>query len=269
MSQANFTDFKLVGSSAGDDTPLFNKVRNITRFTSIIDAVGKATVLSDAKKKSFLGEARLCRGLVMYYLLHTYGPVPVIIDPALVGSLDGEQNLVRPTLAEMTQFITDDFEFAAANMDETVTTPGRYTADYARFCLMRHCLNEGSYMDGYYDRAIEMYTALKSHNYQLFTTGVNPYVDLFKNANKFNSEIIMSVSNGSGNGDGSSGNFNPIEWYCIPSDAAKYSDVANTIPTPFVNQGGGWIQWINVSPAYYDTYESGDLRKGVVFSSTV
>ena len=48
-------------------------------------------------------------------------------------------------------------------------------------------------MDGYYQKALDMYEALKG-KYSLFKSGSNPYTDLFKNANKFNNEIIMAVS---------------------------------------------------------------------------
>lgn len=269
MSMANFSNDILFTRVNADDTPHYGKIRDVTRATQVIGTIQNATILSADVKNKFLGEARLLRGLEMYYLLHIYGPVPVIVDPSLVGTI-AEENEVRPTLTQMVQYITDDLEFAAANMAETVTTKGRYTADYARFCLMRHYLNEGSYMTDYYTKAIALYTTLNSHGYGLFTTGANPYVDQFRNANKFNNEVIMSVSCGvGGNGDGKSGNFNSFSWYTTPNDAAKYADVGNTIPTPFVNQGSGWGQHFQVAPAYYDTYEPGDLRKAIILTSYV
>ena len=71
-------------------------------------------------------------------------------------------------------------------LPEVAPDLGRYTRDYARFCLMKHCLNEGEHMEGYYQRAIDMYNELNTGKYDLFKTGSTPYVDLFKNANKFN-----------------------------------------------------------------------------------
>lgn len=270
FTEANFTDCKLYGRVSNSSINHFEKVRDISRFTEIIGVIEKATVLSEAKKKNFLGEARMLRGLTMYFLLHVYGPVPVILDPALVGNDEAEKNLVRPTLQQMTEWITADLEFGAANMP-TTGFKGRYTADFAKFCLMRHYLNEGSYMAGYYDKAIEMYNGLKTKGYGLFTTGgVNAYADQFKNANKFNKEVIMAVSTSkTGDGSGKNGNFNPTSWYVVPNNVAKYADVANTIPTPFVNQGGGWGQTLNVAPAYYNTFENGDYRKNVILTSYI
>ena len=229
----------------------------------------EATALSDEKERT-RGEARLLRGLMMYYLLHIYGPVPVIVDPSLVGNDEAEQNMERPTLQQMTEWITADFEYAVANMSNS-QPHGRYTADFARYCLMRHCLNEGSYMSGYYDKVIQMYDELKSSGYRLFTEGgSNAYAEQFKQAHKFNCEVIEAVSTSKeGDGSGSNGNFNPISWYVIPYDAAKYADPGNTIPTPFVYQGGGWGQCFNIAPTFYDTFEEGDYRKNTILTSYV
>ena len=270
LSQANYADCVYYGRGSGGNPSHFEKVRDITRFTKIIGDIDEAEVLSDAKKKSFEGEARLLRGLMMYYLLHIYGPVPVIVDPALVGDIDAEENMERPTLQQMTEWITADFEYAVANMPNSQPN-GRYTADYARYCLMRHCLNEGSYMNGYYDKAIQMYNELKGAGYSLYTDGGDAaYADQFMMAHKFNYEVIEAVStSASGDGSGTNGNFNPMSWYVIPNDVAKYTDAANTIPSPFVYQGGGWGQCFNISPEFYDTFEDGDTRKNTILTSYV
>jgi hypothetical protein len=270
--QGNFSNAHLYPKSPAGSTPThYEKTRWITRQTEIIDVVQKATILTEEKKKNFLGEARMLRGIYMYYLMHMYGPVPVIIDPALVGDIEAERNIVRPTLEQMTKYIYDDFDFAQQNMSN-IAPNGRYTADYAKFCLMRHCLNEGSYMSGYYDKAIEMYQSLKASNknYALFTKGgAAAYAEQFMQANKFNVEIIMALST-SPNGDGS--NYLDMfcfTWYTVPADAARYADVANTIPTPFEKQGGGWSQRYSIPPSYYDAYEPGDLRREVILTSYV
>jgi hypothetical protein len=272
LSQANYANCHLYGrTSSGGSPSHFEKVRDVTRFTEIIGTLEKATVLSANTQKQFIGEARLLRGLLMYYLLHIYGPVPVLIDPAQVGNLEAEMNMERPSLAQMAAYIYDDLDYAQQNMAETAVR-GRYTADFARFSLMRHCLNEGEHMAGYYDKAIEMYQALKASNrYALFTRGgATAYADQFKQANKFNSEVIMALSTSlSGDGTDKKGDFNPFSFYVVPSDVARYADLANTIPTPFEKQGGGWGQCYNVSPLFYDTYEADDTRKEVVLTSYV
>ncbi|MDR0507500.1 MAG: RagB/SusD family nutrient uptake outer membrane protein [Dysgonamonadaceae bacterium] len=273
LSEANYSDCPLYGRGQDDARPSnFEKIKDITRMTQIIGLLEDATVLSEDTKNHFLGEARLLRGLMMYYLLHIYGPVPVIMDAHLVGNFEAESNLVRPSLEQMSQWIYDDFDFARQKMSNTAIK-GRFTADYAKFYLMKHCLNEGEYMTGYYDKAIEMYEALKAsdRNYSLFTQGGNTaYANQFKQGYKFNIEVIMAVPcTEAGDGEYKNGNFNPLSFYVIPADAAKYADVANTIPTPFEKQGGGWGHLFNVAPLFYDTYEQGDVRRNVILTSYV
>lgn len=72
---------------------------------------------------------------MIYYLMHIYGPLPVITRGEDVTNEEALNNLVRPSLEEMTSWIYNDFEFAIENLPETVEERGRYTSDYARFCL--------------------------------------------------------------------------------------------------------------------------------------
>ena len=82
-------------------------------------------------------------------------------------------NLVRPSLDEMSTWIYNDFQFAADNLPNEVKERGRYTSDYAKFCMMKHCLNEGEHMTGYYDKAMQMYQELsKDNRYSLFKKGI-------------------------------------------------------------------------------------------------
>ena len=239
----------------------FPKTAQVTRMTEVIGTLEKAplTALTEEKKNNLLGEARLCRGLMMYFLLHVYGPVPVILDPEKVIDPEALSNTVRPSLDEMTQWITDDLEFAAKNAPEVAPDLGRYTRDYARFCLMKHCLNEGEHMEGYYQRAIDMYNELNTGKYDLFKTGSTPYVDLFKNANKFNKEMIMAVScSPTADGNPKHGNANPFLMWALPSDVAKGD------PFPM---GGGWFQAFSMDKKYYDAFESNDGRLKTIVTS--
>ena len=266
LGEAQFEDMKYLGRASVGAPQHFEKVREVSRFTKIIDELEKADpkVLPEAKKEEFVGEARLCRGMMMYYLLNLFGPVPVIVDATQLGDTTNEAHMVRPDLDVMTKYITDDLEYAAAHVAETQSEKGRYTADYARFCLMRHYLNEGYHMDGYYQKAYDIFHQFKGH-YSLYTNGENPYTDQFKVAHKFNSETIMAVScSNTATGSGNEGNFNPFSWYAVPWDAAKYDDKGN--PTPFVNQGGGWGMVFNIAKSFYDTFEKGDKRAETIIT---
>ena len=270
LSMADFSQcvyFWRDGVDDGANVNHYPKTREVTRFTEIIGTLQDASsdVIPESRKNELLGEARLCRGLHMYNLLHTFGPVPLIVDPAKVSDAEALENTVRPSLDEITEWIYDDFEFAVNNVAEKQAEHGRYTADYARVCLMRHCLNEGYHKEGYYQKAIDMYRALQG-KYSLYTKGENPCVDMFKVENEWNQEIIMAVScNEVATGNNLEGNINPLMMLAVPTDAAKQDDLGNK--TPFALQGGGWGQTFNVAPKFYDTYEDNDLRKDVVLTS--
>ncbi|WP_270087114.1 RagB/SusD family nutrient uptake outer membrane protein [Sphingobacterium sp. SYP-B4668] len=244
----------------------FPKLAEVTYFTNVIGTLDKAStsIMSEDDKMKLLAEARLCRGLMMYYLLHVYGPVPVIVDPDLVTDKVALENLERPTMAQMSQWIMDDFDFAYQYIAETQKDIGRYNKDYTRVCIMRHCLNEGYHQQGYYAKALKMYQELKG-KYNLYSKGTNPYTEVFKNANNFNEEIIMAVSaDESADGGNKSGNFNPLMMLAVPDNAARVDDQGK--PTAFALQGAGWGQTFNVSPRFYDTFEPNDLRKEAIIT---
>lgn len=270
MTQANFSNciyYYRDGISASNLNHI-PKLAHITRFTEIIGTLQNApeNVLSQEKKNLLLGEAHLCRGIMLYYMLHLYGPLPAILNPEDVKNDEKLEDLTRPTLNQMTEWITADFDYAIKNIAVAAKEKGRYNRDYAKVCLMRHYLNEGYHMDGYYQKAIDLYGELSQSGYKLFQQGSNPFADLFKNANKFNSEIIMAVScTETADGSYKSGNFNPIMMLAVPEDAARVDEHGN--PTPFNLQGPGWGQNFNVSPKFYETYAAADKRKDVVVTS--
>lgn len=263
LSRADFTKSVYYWRGTVDDANSpnhFPKTAQITRYTEIIGTLEAAPEerLSAEKRNSLLGEARLCRGLMMYYLLHQYGPVRVVLDPTKVSDSETLKNATRPTLDEMCGWIYDDFEFAANNAPETAPDKGRFTADFGRFCLMRHCLNEGSHINGYYQKALDMYDKLKG-KYSLFTSGRNPYADQFKLANKFNCEVIAAIScDDSADGNPKHGNMNPFLWLALPTDMVKED------PFPM---GGGWSQFFSLNVNFYDTFEDKDLRKETIVTS--
>ena len=93
-SRGDFANSVYFGVNFAQEEPnSFELVRVVTRMTNIIDVLQKASTLADDKKRAFVAEARLLRGIMMYYLLHIYGPVPVIVDPELVGNVEAEKNM--------------------------------------------------------------------------------------------------------------------------------------------------------------------------------
>ena len=264
-SKADFNECVYATRTLSDPNPShFAKTAEVSYITYVIGMLEKApeSILPEAKKKALLGETRLLRGLMSYYLLHLYGPVALIMNPDDVSVEDKLKEVERPTLQQMTEWITADFDYAYNNIPETQAEKGRYNRDYARVCIMRHSLNEGSYMSGYYQKAIDMYNELKG-KYSLFTHSGNSYAEVFKVANEFNNEIIMAIScDPNATGGSTGGNANPYVFYMIPSNAAGLDDKGE--PTPFYPMGAGWGQVFNIAPKYYDTFDAADKRRETI-----
>lgn len=236
LSSADFSMCKYAGRDVlNDELPNnYPKVREVTRFTSIIASLMNSTSkkIAPERRNEFIGEARLLRGLHIYNLFHVYGPVPLIVNVEDIYDTEALNNAERPSLDEITQWIYDDFEFAVQNMPEKQAARSRFTRDFARVMLMRHCLNEGAHMDGYYDKVLEMYRQLNNGKYRLFTAGENPCVEIFREKNDFNCEIIAAIScDPSSTGNPREGSMNPFAMLATPNNAAKKDDLGN--PTPF------------------------------------
>lgn len=269
-SEADFSMCVYYSRGALEDTRPnhYPKTREVTRFTSIIKAIqdADATSISETRKQEILAEARMCRGLHLYNLLHVYGPVPVLVDVDKINDPDALNNAVRPSLDDYAQWVYDDFDFAARYAPETQVDRGRFTRDLARVYLMRHCLNEGYHMEGWYKKALDLYSELNTGKYKLFTQGQNPYKEMFRECNDFNCEIIGAIScDPSSTGNNKEGGMNPFAMLAMPNNAAKKNDLGE--PTPFAIAGAGWGMTFNLAPKFYDTFDDGDLRRECIITS--
>lgn len=269
-SEADFSMCVYYSRGALEDTRPnhYPKTREVTRFTSIIKAIqdADATSISETRKQEILAEARMCRGLHLYNLLHVYGPVPVLVDVDKINDPDALNNAVRPSLDDYAQWVYDDFDFAARYAPETQVDRGRFTRDLARVYLMRHCLNEGYHMEGWYKKALDLYSELNTGKYKLFTQGQNPYKEMFRECNDFNCEIIGAIScDPSSTGNNKEGGMNPFAMLAMPNNAAKKNDLGE--PTPFAIAGAGWGMTFNLAPKFYDTFDEGDLRRECIITS--
>jgi hypothetical protein len=90
--------------------------------------------VSDEVKNHAIAEARFMRATAYWHLVSIYGPVPIIEN-----NLDHLQNpyLKRNLVADVWEFITRDYEFAAANLMETAPASGRITKWSAEGMLAR------------------------------------------------------------------------------------------------------------------------------------
>jgi len=267
FSHAYFSDAVLFTRSGAEDNNVnhMHGVTDVSAMTKYIDVIEKCTFLTDAQKKKYVGEMRLCRGLSMYLTLHSYGPLPFILDADELLDTTALFNMQRPTLDQVTEWITADMEYAVEYIWEKdeINQNGRYNKDYAKVCLARHYLNEGYHKSGYYAKAEALCKEIiDSGDYGLFTTTtkVNPYVDQFLSANGFNKEVIGAIDVAPVGGNAVNGNYNALAIYCLTSRSAL--DVTHN--PSFGILGSGWGMSYNVSSKFFRTFESGDLRKACI-----
>src|SRR5690606_8709445 len=120
---------------------------------------------SDTERNTALGQVRFFRAYAYYTLVNLYGDVPLITKEILTPQFD----FVRAPKSEILQFIKEDLEFAAQNleMDPAKVTEGTITASAAKMLLATLHLQLNMP-----DQAIEVTSdIIDSGHYRLMTEG--------------------------------------------------------------------------------------------------
>ncbi len=243
VTRANFDFFATQDISRSH----LSKVSFVTQLTQIIADLEVAPI-SDESKLLLQAEARTSRAWLMYYLLHLYGPVPVILDASEIGT-DAEWDVTKPSRADYVSAMVSDLEFATdpANGLPDISWDsddfyGRFTRGFALTLLMRVQMNERNFTD-----AEEIGREITGLGYGLVTSGSNPYKSLFEVSTQRNAENIFAVTvDHTSDGVAQNGNINAWTYYCYPGDY------------PGVYQNGGWSNPQGVFMAHWDFYDSFD-----------
>ena len=242
--------------SKGDFSPLvgqdrqrshFEKVRFITKCTRIIDDIEQATVFSNEEDKmKLIGEVKMARAWAMYHMLHLYGPVPVILDPALIGNEEAESDLTRPSRQEYVGSMISDLQYAADNLPKEQQQFGRFNKGAALVQLMRTYLNEKDFQNA----------ELVGRDIMDLGYGLeSDYSSIFKESNERNNEVIYAISSDPlGQGRGPDGNFNAYVYYTRPWDYPGK---------------GGWSDVWTASWEFFDTLDPVDKRRELLDDSSI
>ncbi|QEL03152.1 RagB/SusD family nutrient uptake outer membrane protein [Olivibacter sp. LS-1] len=244
FSRANFTFLW-----TQDKTSHFEKVRYVTGMTQVLKDIATSSISEEAKNR-FSAEARMGRGMAMYYLLHMYGPLPVILDPEKINT-EAEKDLTRLSREAFVASIESDLQFAADHLVQSPTEYGRFNKGLAMGYLMRLYLNEKNWQ-----RAEAVGREMMGMGYAL----VDDYASLFREGTERNNETIYAISVDptaptSGN---FGGNFNAYAMYCLPGDfqSTKIS--------------GGWANPNGVfcpTWQFYDSFDPADKRRTLMVPS--
>lgn len=243
-STASFTFLVNQGTSSNH----FEKIRFISRITQIISDIDKSNI-STANKTVLTAEARMSRGWNMYYLLQLYGPLPVILDPAKLGT-DAETNLSRLSRADFLAAIVNDLTYAAANLPKTPADYGRFNQALALTVLMKTYMNEKDFVN-----AEKIGRQIMTMGYAL----VDDYAGLFKEATERNTETMWAISCvPDQDGAENHASFNPWVFYTYPKDYP-----GNRVQSSFA----GGDAPVSASWSFYNTFDANDKRRNLLIAS--
>lgn len=242
FSTANFDFLKAISRNKNH----FEQIRFITRITKIIGDLEKSTTVSTSNKNLWIAEAKMARGWLMYYLLHMYGPVPVLLDPAKIGT-EAEYDLTRPTRVAYTAAAAADLRFAADNLPKTAIVYGRFNKGLALTVLTRLYLNEKNWQ-----KAEASGREVGVLGYSI----VSNYKDLFRTATERNNETIFALSvDANADGGDAKGNMNAWTYYTLGD-------------CPGITQkNGGWSQAFSATWKFYESFDPADKRREMLIPS--
>lgn len=244
-SSANYEPFV----NHGENVSPFNKVKEVTRITKIIDDLEKADISTD-KKNMLLGEARVSRGWTMYLLMHLFGPVPVITDPELVDDYEALSDMTRPDRSEFVNIIATDLRFAADNLPKEMPEYGRFNKGLALTLLMRLYMNERDFV-----KAEPVGREIQAMGYAL----VDDYASIFMEETERNTETIFAIScDGSSEGREPDPSFNPYSFYFYPGDYPENP-----------GWGAGGDPPYSASWTFYKSYAANDKRRETLVSTYI
>jgi hypothetical protein len=247
-------NFKLGYENAGRGNAPFEKTRFITRYTALIDQLEKkCKITNDSIRKQLKGEAYMARGLMMFYELYIYGPIPVIMDAAKIGDPVAESDMTRPTRAQFVSWIESDLKTAADSLRTKIPSSedGRFTKGAALTFLMRLYLMEHNY-----SAAVSVGKAIKNLNAYTIQ-GVNYHNNFLSSNTKLMTpeEIWAITTNNESEGRSTNpSNMNALIYYLVPGNA-------KTNP--------GWSQVFAMPWNIYNSFEAGDSRKQWLLESYI
>lgn len=130
-----------------------------------------------------LGEAHLMRATAYFYLVRTFGNVPLVENP--LQDINNFQTVPTNPVSDVYKFIVRDLQFAEANCTANVASSGHGSSGSASALLAKVYL----YMQDYADAQKEAEKVINSGEFSLLTN----FGDLFRTINNNNKESILAM----------------------------------------------------------------------------
>lgn len=117
-----------------------NYYKAISRTNAVLKSIPNVGDMSEAIKNSRTAELRFLRGLYYFYLVQTFGQIPLVED----ARYEVKTDFKRAPVSEVYKFILEDLHFAESNLPETQSDYGRATKYAAKHLLSLVYLTRGS-----------------------------------------------------------------------------------------------------------------------------
>lgn len=146
-AQSNFYNNTLFASGAEITELWNNSYKQIYAANSVLEGVAKSSSLITVDRNQLTGEALFVRGLIHFYLLNCFGPVPFITGTdftknSKVARLSEPEvyNLIKKDIEEAVELLPIDY----ANTERTRPNKATAQAFLARICLYMELWEEAS-----------------------------------------------------------------------------------------------------------------------------
>jgi starch-binding outer membrane protein, SusD/RagB family len=177
--------------------------REIGRTNSAIERAENITFADPARKEARIGEAKFLRALSYFYLVQTWGDVPMPLTETIAPT----KAISRVPAAQVYAQILKDLSEAEAVLPVTATNYGRATKGAAQFLLARVYLTRGwnfknslggSNADfqtalGWADKVIAAYPLVPKYNTLFPKRETNPLKQYTGAQNAKNSEVVFAI----------------------------------------------------------------------------
>ncbi|GHT88099.1 membrane protein [Bacteroidia bacterium] len=197
-NKADVREFDRMEGSAGNGSLSGNTwtstYKAVYQANAILTVIDQVKFTNDAQKNGAVGQAYFMRALMYFYLVRTFGPIPIVIE-----TTDVSEKLNREPVESVYTLIIDDLKQAETLLPETWGVQAGKATKYAAKALLAdvylnsagHPLNQTA---NYALAAAKAKEVIDSHQYTL----VPNYGDVFKTNN--NSESIFALQYNYGQG---------------------------------------------------------------------
>jgi len=170
-----------------------NYYTGISRANIVVGSIPNVAGMSEELKNTRMGEARFLRGLFYFYLVQTFGKVPIVKEV----DFEVKTDFKRAPVADVYNLILDDVRYAVDNLPASQPDYGRATKGAAQHLLALVYLTRGSAVT---EQRGQKATDMDSAAYyadQVISSGTYSLVPDFKQLwhidNQRNSEVIFAV----------------------------------------------------------------------------